>query len=155
MYTNANGGYRSEWRPGDCMLVRDHLNLTGRSPLSGARFVDLTDAYSPRLRAIAKGLHPGFVEGVYAMLPGPHYETAAEGAMLATLGADAVGMSTVLEVIAARELAMEVLSLSLVTVTATGDAGIDPSTVVEVAAESAAALGSTVRQIIEAAGGTS
>lgn len=155
VYTNANGGYRSEWRPGDCMLVRDHLNLTGRSPLSGARFVDLTDAYSPRLRAIAKGLHPGFVEGVYAMLPGPHYETAAEGAMLATLGADAVGMSTVLEVIAARELAMEVLSLSLVTVTATGDTSIDPSTVVEVAAESAAALGSTVRQIIEAAGGTS
>jgi purine-nucleoside phosphorylase len=155
VYTNANGGYRSEWRPGDCMLVRDHLNLTGRSPLSGARFVDLTDAYSPRLRAIAKGLHPGFVEGVYAMLPGPHYETVAEGAMLATLGADAVGMSTVLEVIAARELAMEVLALSLVTVTATGDSGIDPSTVVEVAAESAAALGSTVRQIIEAAGGTS
>jgi purine-nucleoside phosphorylase len=123
--------------------------------LPGARFVDLTDAYSPRLRAIAKHLHPGFVEGVYAMLPGPHYETAAEGAMLETLGADAVGMSTVLEVIAARELAMEVLALSLVTVTATGDTGIDPSAVVEVAAESAAALGSTVRQIIEAAGGTS
>ena len=159
VYTNANGGYHSGWRPGDCMLVRDHLNLTGRSPLPGARFVDLTDAYSPRLRAIAKHLHPGFVEGVYAMLPGPHYETAAEGAMLETLGADAVGMSTVLEVIAARELAMEVLALSLVTVTATGDtgiaSGIDPSAVVEVAAESAAALGSTVRQIIEAAGGTS
>jgi purine-nucleoside phosphorylase len=166
VYTNANGAYRGDWKPGDCMVVRDHLNLTGRSPLQGARFVDLTDAYSPRLRAIAHRVHHGFVEGVYAMLPGPHYETRAEGVMLASFGADAIGMSTVLEVIAARELAMEVLALSMVTVTATpdggyvagddtGDVGIDPSAVVAVAGQSATALGSTVRQIIEAAGGTS
>jgi purine-nucleoside phosphorylase len=166
VYTNANGGYHNDWKPGDCMVVRDHVNLTGRSPLRGARFADLTEAYSPRLRALAHRLHPGFVEGVYAMLPGPHYETRAEGAMLASFGVDAVGMSTVLEVIAARELAMEVLALSMVTVTATpdagyvaddgsGDTGIDPSAVVGVAAQSAAELGSTVRQIIEAAGGTS
>jgi purine-nucleoside phosphorylase len=166
IYTNANGGYHDDWRPGDCMVVRDHLNLTGRSPLRGARFVDLTEAYSARLRAIAHRLHPEFVEGVYAMLPGPHYETPAEGAMLVGFGADAVGMSTVLEVIAARELGMEVLALSMVTVTATpGGAyagsggsggsdhtGIDPSEVVAVAAQSAAALGSTLGQIIEAAG---
>jgi purine-nucleoside phosphorylase len=166
VYTNANGAYRNDWKPGDCMVVRDHLNLTGRSPLQGARFVDLTEAYSPRLRAIAHRVHHEFVEGVYAMLPGPHYETRAEGAMLASFGADAVGMSTVLEMIAARELAMEVLALSMVTVIATpdagyvagdgtGDTGIDPSAVVAVAAQSAAALGSTLRQIIEAAGGTS
>ena len=153
--TNANGAFRADWQPGTCMLVRDHLNLTARSPLRGARFVDLTAAYSPRLRAIARDAHPAFVEGVYAMLPGPHYETAAEGAMLKRFGADAVGMSTVLEVIAARELAMEVLALSMVTVTEGLDAGVDPLLVVEVAAQSAAGLGSVLREIIEAVGGRS
>jgi purine-nucleoside phosphorylase len=137
------------------MLVSDHLNLTARSPLRGARFVDLTAAYSPRLRGIAQRHHPDFVEGVYAMLPGPHYETSAEGAMLKKYGADAVGMSTVLEVIAARELDLEVLALSMVTVTEGLDTGIDPTSVVQIAAQSAAALGSTLGRIIESAGGTS
>ena len=155
IFTNANGAFRPDWPPGTCMVVRDHLNLTARSPLRGARFVDLTAAYSPRLREIAHQAHPGFVEGVYAMLPGPHYETSAEGAMLKTFGADAVGMSTVLEVIAARELDLEVLALSMVTVTEGLDTGIDPSQVVAVAAQSAAALGSALRQIIGSAGGTS
>ena len=158
--TNANGAFHADWSPGDCMLVRDHLNLTGTSPLVGARLVELTEAYSPRWRAIAKGLHPAFVEGVYAMLPGPHYETRAEGRMLGAFGADAVGMSTVLEVIAARELGMEVLALSMVTVTEGLDTsadhqGIDPTEVVEVAAQSAAGLGSTLGQIIEAGRGSS
>jgi len=98
---------------------------------------------------------PDFVEGVYAMLPGPHYETRGEGAMLKLFGADAVGMSTVLEVIAARELGLEVLALSMVTVTEGLETGVDPSEVVQVAARSAAALGATLRRIIETAGGRS
>jgi purine-nucleoside phosphorylase len=155
VYTNANGAFREDWRPGSCMILTDHLNLTARSPLRGPRFVDLTAAYSPRLRAIARQHGPDFVEGVYAMLPGPHYETRAEGAMLKLFGADAVGMSTVLEVIAARELGLEVLALSMVTVTEGLDAGVDPSAVVQVAARSAAALGATLRRIIETAGGRS
>jgi purine-nucleoside phosphorylase len=155
VYTNANGAFRPDWRPGTCMIVTDHLNLTACSPLPGARFVDLTTAYSPRLRAIARQHGPDFAEGVYAMLPGPHYETRAEGAMLRLFGADAVGMSTVLEVIAARELGLEVLALSMVTVTEGLDAGIDPSAVVEIAARSAAALGSTLGRILESAGGRS
>jgi purine-nucleoside phosphorylase len=155
VFTNANGAFRADWRPGTCMVVTDHLNLTARSPLQGARFVDLTAAYSPRLRTIARQHGPDFVEGVYAMLPGPHYESRAEGAMLQLFGADAVGMSTVLEVIAARELGLEVLALSMVTVTEGLDSGVDPSAVVEIAARSAAALGSTLGRIIESAGGRS
>ena len=155
VYTNANGAFREDWRPGSCMILTDHLNLTVQSPLRGPRFVDLTAAYSPRLRAIARQHGPDFVEGVYAMLPGPHYETRAEGAMLKLFGADAVGMSTVLEVIAARELGLEVLALSMVTVTEGLDTGVDPSEVVQIAARSAAALGATLRRIIETAGGRS
>jgi purine-nucleoside phosphorylase len=155
VYTNANGAFREDWRPGTCMVVADHLNLTARSPLRGARFVDLTAAYSPRLRALARHHGPDLVEGVYAMLRGPHYETGAEGAMLRLFGADAVGMSTVLEVIAARELGLEVLALSMVTVTEGLDTGIEPTAVVEVAARAAAALGPTLGRIIEAAGGRS
>ncbi len=154
IFTNANGAFRAGWEPGTCMLVRDHLNLTATSPLVGPRFVDLTDAYSLRLRELAQVINPAFVEGVYAMLPGPHYETRAEGSALKRLGVDAVGMSTVLEVIAARELGMEVLALSMVTVTEGLDEGIDPSAVVEVAARAAAGLGSTLGRIIEAVGGT-
>ena len=92
------------------MLISDHLNLTGKSPLSGPppssgqRFTDLTDLYSPRLRALAREADPSLAEGVYAMLPGPHYETPAEITMLGRLGADLVGMSTALEAIAARQL---------------------------------------------------
>ncbi|MEP6665492.1 MAG: purine-nucleoside phosphorylase [Nocardioidaceae bacterium] len=152
--TNANGSFRRDWRPGTCMLVRDHLNLTATSPLVGPRFVDLTEAYATRLREAAKEVHPDFAEGVYAMLPGPHYETRAEGQMLAKLGADAVGMSTVLEVIAARELGLEVLALSMVTVTEGLDTRIDPRMVVEVAAESASALGPKLARIIAAAKGS-
>ena len=154
LFTNANGAFRADWGPGTCMLVRDHLNLTATSPLVGPRFVDLSDAYSSRLRRIAQAIDPGLVDGVYAMLPGPHYETRAEGRLLKRLGADAVGMSTVLEVIAARELGIEVLAVSMVTVTEGLAAGIDPSAVVEVAARAAAGLGSTLVRIIEQAGGS-
>ena len=101
-------------------LVADHINLTGRSPVVGPRFVDLTDAYSPELRAVAREVDPSLPEAVYAALPGPQFETPAEARMLRTLGADLVGMSTVLETIAARELGARVLALSLVTNLAAG-----------------------------------
>jgi purine-nucleoside phosphorylase len=124
--TNAAGGIRAGFRPGQPVLISDHLNLTGHSPLTGSpppdghRFVDLTDLYSERLRGIARVVSPGLAEGVYAALPGPHYETPAEIRMLRTLGADLVGMSTALEAIAARHLGAEVLGISLVSNLAAG-----------------------------------
>lgn len=129
--TNAAGGIDPGYRVGQTVVVRDHLNLTGASPLSGPppppgyppRFVDLTDCWSARLRGTARQLHPDLAEGVYAGLRGPQYETPAEVAMLRSLGADLVGMSTVLEAIAARHLGAEVLGLSLVTNAAAGVTG--------------------------------
>jgi len=121
--TNAAGGLRADYRVGQPVLVSDHLNLTARSPLTGAQFVDLVDAYSPRLRALARSIDPSLTEGVYAALPGPHYETPAEIRMLRTLGADLVGMSTVHETIAARAEGAEVLAVSLVTNLAAGMTG--------------------------------
>jgi purine-nucleoside phosphorylase len=121
--TNAAGGLRDEYAVGQPVLISDHLNLTARSPLVGAQFVDLTDAYSPRLRAIAREIDPSLTEGVYAGLPGPHYETPAEIRMLRTLGADLVGMSTVHETIAARAADAQVLAVSLVTNLAAGMTG--------------------------------
>ncbi len=126
--TNAAGGIRNGFRVGQPVLISDHLNLTGRSPLAGplppdgypSRFTDLTGLYSPRLRALARAAEPGLAEGVYAALPGPHYETPAEISMLRTLGADLVGMSTVLEAIAARHLGAEVAAISLVSNLAAG-----------------------------------
>lgn len=113
--TNAAGGLRPEYRVGQPVLIADHLNLTARSPLVGAEFVSLVDAYSPRLRALARRIDPSLSEGVYAGVTGPHYETPAEIRMLQTLGADLVGMSTVHETIAARAAGAEVLGVSLVT----------------------------------------
>jgi purine-nucleoside phosphorylase len=102
------------------VLLADHLNLTGASPLRGARFVDLTDAYSPALRAHARSVRPALPEGVYAQFAGPQYETPAEVRMLRVLGADVVGMSTVHEVIVARHSGLAVLGLSLVANAAAG-----------------------------------
>jgi purine-nucleoside phosphorylase len=144
--TNAAGGIDPAYRVGQSVLIRDHLNLTGTSPLSGppppagyaARFVDLTDCWSPRLRAIAREVQPDLVEGVYAALNGPHYETPAEITMLRAAGADLVGMSTVLEAIAARHLGADVLGLSLVTNAAAGVVG-EPLAHDEVLAAGAAA----------------
>ncbi|WP_138760629.1 purine-nucleoside phosphorylase [Modestobacter altitudinis] len=121
--TNAAGGLRPDHRVGQPVLISDHLNLTARSPLVGAEFVDLTDLYSARLRALAKEIDPSLAEGVYAALPGPHFETPAEIRMLTTLGADLVGMSTALEAIAARAAGVEVLGLSMVTNAAAGITG--------------------------------
>lgn len=122
--TNGCGGVTPAWQPGQPVLIRDHINLTGASPLEGATFVDLTDLYSQRLRDLAHEVDSSLPEGVYAQFPGPHYETPAEVNMARIIGADLVGMSTTLEAIAAREAKMEVLAISLVTNHA---AGISPT----------------------------
>lgn len=121
--TNGCGGLRETWQPGTPVLIRDHINLTATSPIEGANFLDLTDLYSSRLRALCKEVDPSLDEGVYAQFPGPHYETPAEINMVRVLGADLVGMSTALEAIAAREAGMEVLGISLVTNQAAGMTG--------------------------------
>lgn len=131
LVTNAAGGVNTSYQPGDLMVLSDHLNLTGRNPLIGpndpalgVRFPDLSEAYSRRLRqvfndtAASQGLK--VQEGVYAGLLGPTYETPAEIRMLRTLGADAVGMSTVSETIVARHAGIEVLGISCITNMAAG-----------------------------------
>ena len=148
--TNAAGGLRDDFVVGQPVLISDHLNLTARSPLVGAAFVDLVDAYSPRLRAIAHEIDPSLAEGVYAGLPGPHYETPAEIRMLRTLGADLVGMSTVHETIAAREAAAQVLAVSLVTNLAAGMTGqpLSHDDVLEAGRQSATRMGSLLGAVI-------
>ncbi|MEP6731817.1 MAG: purine-nucleoside phosphorylase [bacterium] len=128
--SNAAGGIRRTFRAGDLMLIRDHLNLMFRNPLSGVlepgdtRFPDMStpydDALCAQLRAHAIGLGVALQEGVYGGLLGPAYETPAEVRMLATLGADAVGMSTVPEVLVARAIGMRVAGISCVTNLASG-----------------------------------
>jgi purine-nucleoside phosphorylase len=148
--TNAAGGLRDDFVVGQPVLISDHLNLTARSPLVGGSFVDLVDAYSPRLRAIAHEIDPSLAEGVYAGLPGPHYETPAEIRMLRTLGADLVGMSTVHETIAAREAAAQVLAVSLVTNLAAGMTGqpLSHDDVLEAGRQSATRMGSLLGSVI-------
>ena len=156
--TNAAGGIREGYQVGHPVLICDHLNLTGRSPLGGPpppdgyppRFTDLTDLYSARLRALATRADEGLAEGVYAALPGPHYETPAEIRMLRTLGADLVGMSTVLEAIAARHLGAEVLAISLVSNLAAGLAphGLDHAEVVAAGQAAAGRVGSLLAGLL-------
>lgn len=121
--TNGCGGLDPDWRPGTPVLISDHINLTGASPLEGATFVDLTEAYSPALRSLALTIDPGLAQGVYIQFRGPQYETPAEVRMARILGGDLVGMSTTLETIAAREAGLEVLGISLVTNAAAGMSG--------------------------------
>ena len=121
--TNACGGVNHDFRAGQIVLISDHINLTAATPLQGAQFVDLTDLYAARLRELCRTIDPELAEGVYAGYWGPNYETPAEIRAYRTLGADLVGMSTVLEAIAARAAGMEVLGLSLVTNLAAGMAG--------------------------------
>ncbi len=156
--TNAAGGIREGYQVGQPVLIHDHLNLTGCSPLGGPpppggyppRFTDLTDLYSARLRALAAAADAGLPEGVYAALPGPHYETPAEIRMLRTLGADLVGMSTVLEAIAARHLGAEVLATSLVSNLAAGLAphGLDHAEVVAAGKAAAGRMGSLLAGLL-------
>jgi len=133
--TNASGGVDPDFKPGEIIAISDQINLTGTSPLTGPnderlgpRFLDMTDAYTPALRSLAKSAAHGFFggplrEAIYAGLAGPQYETPAEVRLLRTLGAGLVGMSTVLEVIAARHAGMSVLGLSLVANHAAGVTG--------------------------------
>jgi purine-nucleoside phosphorylase len=157
--TNAAGGIREGLRVGQPVLIADHLNLTGRSPVAGppppeglpVRFVDLTDAYAVRLRALAREVDPSLAEGVYAGLPGPHYETPAEIRMLRVLGADLVGMSTVWEAIAARHLGLEVLALSLVTNLAAGLSGdpLNHEEVLEAGHRAAEQMGTLLAEVVD------
>lgn len=161
--TNAAGGINDNYRVGQPVLLSDHLNLTGRSPLAGpeppagyaSRFVDLTDLYSPRLRALARQAEPSLAEGVYAALHGPHYETPAEIRMLRSAGADMVGMSTALEAIAARHLGAEVLGISLITNPAAGlsPSGLDHAEVVAAGQQAAARVGALLAEVLPHVGG--
>ncbi len=146
--TNACGAVNTDFKPGDLMLIRDHINLTGANPLIGhnnddlgTRFPDMTQAYTPELRDLAKKvaeqLDMNLQEGVYAWWTGPTYETPAEIRMIRTLGADAVGMSTVPEVIVARHSQMNVLGISCLTNMASGilDQPLSHDEVIEVASK--------------------
>lgn len=148
--TNAAGCLRTDVEIGQPVLISDHLNLTATSPLAGAHFVDLTDLYSTRLRALAREIDPALIEGVYAGLPGPHFETPAEIRMLGVLGADLVGMSTVLEAIAARAAGLEVFGLSMVTNLAAGITGepLNHEEVLEAGRKSASAMGVLLRELV-------
>ena len=159
--TNAAGAVNTAFRPGQLVLVSDHLNLQGTSPLVGPnddelgpRFPDLSDAYDPQLRAAAHaaaaGLGIDLAEGVYAAWLGPQFETPAEIRFLRVAGADLVGMSTVPEVIAARHQGIRCLAVSVVTNMAAGvvDQKIDHEAVLEVGARAAGALTSLLRELI-------
>lgn len=148
--TNAAGGIRDGMSVGEPVLISDHLNLTATSPLRGAQFVDLTDLYSPRLRALAREIDPTLAEGIYLGLPGPHFETPAEIRMFRGMGADLVGMSTVLEAIAARSLGVEVFGLSLVTNLAAGVTGepLDHHEVLAAGAAAAGRMGGLLRELV-------
>jgi purine-nucleoside phosphorylase len=147
--TNACGGLRPDLAVGDPVLISDHLNLTGRTPLLGARFVDLTDVYAARLRALVHELDPSIAEGVYAQFHGPQYETPAEVRMAGVLGADLVGMSTALEAIAARAEGCEVLGISLITNLAAGLGDpLDHQEVLAVGKASAIRMGELLGRLI-------
>jgi purine-nucleoside phosphorylase len=157
--TNAAGGVDPDLRVGQPVLLADHINLSGHNALVGPappddwgpRFVDLSDVYATRLRALAREVDPSLREGVYAMFLGPSYETKAEVRMARTLGADLVGMSTALEAIAARQLDAEVMGVSLVTNPAAGVVAtpIDHHEVIAAGREAAERLGELLRAVIE------
>jgi purine-nucleoside phosphorylase len=148
--TNGCGGLDRSWTPGTAVLISDHINLTGASPLRGATFVDLTDLYSARLRALCRELEPTLPEGVYAQFRGPQYETPAEVRMAGIIGADLVGMSTGLEAIAAREAGLEILGLSLVTNLGAGMTGepLNHEEVLEAGRAAATRMGALLREVV-------
>ncbi len=148
--TNGCGGLKEGWQPGQPVLISDHINLTGTSPIVGANFVDLTDLYSPRLRAMCKEIDSSLDEGVYVQFPGPHYETPAEVRMAGIMGGHLVGMSTTLEAIAAREAGMEILGISLVTNLAAGLSGepLNHEEVLEAGKAAASRMGGLLSQVV-------
>ncbi len=160
--TNAGGAVNLDYHPGEIMLISDHIMLFGMTPLTGpnedafgVRFPDMSTAYTPRLRDLAKqaaaetGVHLN--EGVYMYFPGPQYETPAEIRAARMLGADAAGMSTVPEVIAARHCGMEILGFSLATNMAAGilKQPLSEEEVLEVGASSAAHFSALMMKILE------
>jgi purine-nucleoside phosphorylase len=148
--TNGCGGLDPSWTPGTPVLIRDHINLTGASPLHGAHFVDLTNVYSPRLRELCRSIEPDLAEGVYAQFHGPMYETPAEIDMVRAIGGTLVGMSTALEAIVARSLGMEILGLSLVTNLAAGMTGqpLNHEEVLEAGRAAATRMGDLLHRVI-------
>ena len=148
--TNGCGGLKETWSPGTPVLIADHINLTASSPIDGANFVDLTDLYSSRLRALCREVDPTLDEGVYVQFPGPHYETPAEIGMVRAIGGTLVGMSTTLEAIAAREAGLEVLGISLVTNLAAGISGepLNHEEVLGAGRTAAARMGGLLAQIV-------
>jgi purine-nucleoside phosphorylase len=151
--TNAAGGLNAKYRVGDLMIITDQINLTGASPIDATThenpFIPMTDAYAPRLRALVpaeNGLHAGTYVGVR----GPAYETPAESRFLRTIGADAVGMSTVLETIAARALGLEVFGVSLITNTLDADTTVNHHEVLAVAKTGSRKLATVLERIVGA-----
>lgn len=148
--TNGCGGLDPSWVPGTPVLIRDHINLTGTTPLHGAHFVDLTDLYSSRLRALCREVEPDLSEGVYAQFRGPMYETPAEIEMVRRMGGTLVGMSTALEAIVARSVGMEILGISLVTNLAAGMSGhpLNHAEVLEAGRAAATRMGDLLARVI-------
>lgn len=148
--TNGAGAIDPAWLPGTAVLIADHINLTGASPLVGATFVDLTDLYARRLRDAARAVDPTLAEGIYVQVRGPHYETPAEIGYLRRIGGDLVGMSTAVEAIAAREAGLEVLGISLVTNPAAGvsEAPLDHADVLAAGAQAAPRLGALLAKVV-------
>jgi purine-nucleoside phosphorylase len=148
--TNGCGGLNPDWSPGTPVLIKDHINFTGNSPLHGAHFVDLTDLYSSRLRALCHEVEPTLPEGVYVQFPGPMFETPAEITMVRNMGGTLVGMSTALEAIVARSLGMEILGISLVTNLAAGMSGepLNHEEVLQAGKDAAVRMGDLLAKII-------
>ncbi|MBS0025386.1 purine-nucleoside phosphorylase [Microbacterium paraoxydans] len=150
--TNGAGGIRETWKPGQPVLISDHINLTADSPLEGATFIDLTDLYAKRLRDIARSIDPSLDEGVYTQFRGPHYETPAEVQMAKHIGGHIVGMSTALEAIAAREAGMEILGFSLITNLAAGiqQTPLSHAEVIEAGREAEPVISALLARVVEA-----
>ncbi|MEE6388192.1 purine-nucleoside phosphorylase [Microbacterium paraoxydans] len=150
--TNGAGGIRETWKPGQPVLISDHINLTADSPLEGATFIDLTDLYAKRLRDIARTVDPTLDEGVYTQFRGPHYETPAEVQMAKHIGGHIVGMSTALEAIAAREAGMEILGFSLITNLAAGiqQTPLSHAEVIEAGREAEPVISALLARVVEA-----
>jgi len=150
LLTNACGGINTSYKVGQPVLICDHISLTAATPLVGATFVDLTDLYSKRLRAIVKSADSSLEEGVYVHWRGPTYETPAEILMMRGMGADLVGMSTVPEAIAAHALGAEVLAISLVTNAAAGVTGekLNHEEVIAAGKAAASRMGALIKSVI-------
>ena len=149
--TNACGGLQLKWKPGTPVLIKDHINLTGATPLVGPKFLDVSEIYSKRLRKIAKEIDPTLDEGVYVQFHGPQYETPAEVQMALKIGGDLVGMSTAIEAIAAREAQAEVLGISMVTNPGAGltSEHLNHEEVLAAGLAAAARMGDLLKKVIE------